>query len=76
MELHMTLTTDRTNEIIRILTIVSTILLPLNLIASFYGMNFQHMPELDSPWAYPFVICLMLIIAGGMIYLFRKRGWV
>ena len=76
MDLHITLTNDRTNEIIRILTVVSTILLPLNLIAGIYGMNFDYMPELNTPWAYPFFIFLMLVVAGSMLYLFRKRGWV
>jgi magnesium transporter len=76
MDLHMTLTTDRTNEIIRILTVVSTILLPLNLIASFYGMNFESMPELYHPLGYPTVIVVMISLAVGMVYLFRRRGWL
>ncbi len=76
MDLHMTLSTDRTTEIIRILTVVSTILLPLNLIASIYGMNFESMPELYHPLGYPTVIVVMISLASSMVYLFRRRGWI
>ncbi|MCD6118752.1 magnesium/cobalt transporter CorA [bacterium] len=76
MDLHITLASDRTNEIIRILTVISAIILPLNLIAGIYGMNFQYMPELTKPWAYPTVWAVMILLAGGLLYLFRKRGWI
>ena len=76
MDLHMTLVTNRTNEIIRILTVITVILMPLNLIAGIYGMNFRYMPELMTRYGYPAVWLLMISIASGLAYLFKKRGWL
>lgn len=66
----------RMNEIMKVLTIMSTIFVPLTFIASIYGMNFEHMPELHYRFAYPFVLSLMLAIALTMLYLFRKKRWI
>ncbi len=76
MDLHMTLVTDRTNEIIRILTVISAIILPLNLVAGIYGMNFENMPELGHPAAYYLVLLFMVVLSVGLIVFFRKRGWI
>ena len=66
----------RTNEIVKVLTIVSTIFVPLTFISSLYGMNFENMPELHVRWAYPAVVGLMVSIACGMLLFFRHKKWI
>jgi magnesium transporter len=58
-----------------VLTVIATIFIPLTFIASIYGMNFKHMPELEWPWAYPAVLGVMLFTGLGMIGYFKWRGW-
>ncbi len=65
----------RMNEIVKVLTLISTLMLPLHLIAGIYGMNFEHMPELGWKYGYPAVLVLMAVIAGSLLVLFRRRGW-
>ena len=67
---------NRTNEIMRVLTIMASIFIPLTFLAGIYGMNFQHMPELAVWWSYPVVLGLMLAAAVGMVLYFRRRGWI
>ena len=64
------------NKIIKIFSVASVALLPPTLIASIYGMNFQHMPELTQQWGYPAALVLMLASAVGPMLYFRKRGWL
>ncbi len=64
------------NKIIKIFSVASVALLPPTLIASIYGMNFAHMPELQSPWGYPAALLLMLASALVPMWYFRKRGWL
>ena len=64
------------NKIIKIFSVASVALLPPTLIASVYGMNFKHMPELDQPWGYPYALALMLGSALIPMWYFRKRGWL
>ncbi|MCX6994710.1 MAG: magnesium/cobalt transporter CorA [Chlamydiae bacterium] len=66
----------RMNEIIKILTIVSTIFVPLTFITSLYGMNFEYMPEIKSKYGYIAVWCLMLGVALFMIRYFRRKRWI
>jgi magnesium transporter len=64
------------NEVMKVLTMVSAILLPLTVVTGIYGMNFVHMPELDEQWAYPAVLALnVTIIVVGLLF-FRARGWI
>jgi magnesium transporter len=63
------------NEIMKVLTIVSTTFIPLTFIAGIYGMNFSHMPELHSKWGYPAVWALMLVITIFMFIYFRRKKW-
>lgn len=67
---------ERTNDVMKVLTVFSATLLPLSLIAGIYGMNFQNMPELDERWAYPAVLTLMGTIALGLWVYFVRRGFV
>ena len=64
------------NKIIKIFSVASVALLPPTLIASVYGMNFQHMPELAQTWGYPYALALMVASALGPMWYFRKRGWL
>jgi magnesium transporter len=66
----------RTSEIARVLTIVSSIMLPLTLIAGVYGMNFENMPELKWPFGYYGVLGLMAATGTGLVLLFRHLGWI
>ncbi|MFI0434121.1 MAG: magnesium/cobalt transporter CorA [Parachlamydiaceae bacterium] len=66
----------RTNDIMKVLTIVSTIFVPLTFISSLYGMNFEHMPELHTQWGYPLVVCTMGATAISMLIFFRRRKWI
>jgi magnesium transporter len=64
------------NKIIKIFSVASVALLPPTLIASVYGMNFQHMPELSQRWGYPFAIALMIASVAAPLIWFRRRGWL
>ena len=64
------------NDTMRILTVVTTIFLPLTLLTGWYGMNFANMPELMHPFSYFILIALCLFIVGGEIWFFKKKGWL
>ena len=64
------------NKIIKIFSVASVALLPPTLIASVYGMNFEHMPELKWPWGYPFALGLMALSVAAPIIYFRRKGWL
>lgn len=66
----------RSNEIMKVLTIVSTIFVPLTFMAGIYGMNFDNMPELNFPWSYPLLIIAMVAIASGLLTFFNRLGWL
>lgn len=64
------------NELMKIFTVVTVIFLPLTLIAGWYGMNFKFMPELYSPFGYPAVIFVSILIVSGLIWYFKKKKWL
>lgn len=76
MNTYMSSVANRTNEVMKTLTIMSSTFIPLTFVAGIYGMNFEHMPELSSRWAYPVVWGVMLMIAFGMFSFFRVKGWI
>lgn len=76
MDLYMTSLSNRMNEIMKFLTIIGTIFIPLTFIAGVYGMNFKYMPELDHTYGYPAVWAIMIMIAVGLIFYFKKRKWL
>ena len=76
MEAYLSVVANRTNEIMKVLTIFSAIMLPLTLIAGIYGMNFEHMPELHWLHGYPFALSLMIGIAILMGFYFWWKGWI
>jgi magnesium transporter len=67
---------ESANARLRVLTVMSTVFLPLTLLASIYGMNFEHMPELKSPIGYPMVILAMISIAATQVWWYRRKGWL
>ena len=67
---------QRQNEVMKVLTLVGSIFIPLTFIAGIYGMNFEHMPELRFRAGYPIVLGVMAVVAVGMVVLFRLRGWI
>lgn len=82
MDVYLSSVNNRMNEVVKVLTIISTIFLPLSFIAGIYGMNFDttrsawNMPELNWLYGYPFALSLMVACAGGMLYAFRHFGWI
>ncbi|MBM4354098.1 MAG: magnesium/cobalt transporter CorA [Deltaproteobacteria bacterium] len=76
LDLYMSTVSNRMNEVMKVLTIIATIFIPLTFLAGVYGMNFKHMPELDWPLAYPVLWGIMLATALGMLYYFRKKKWL
>ena len=75
-DMYRSVRDDETNRRLTVLTMVSTILLPITVLAGIYGMNFEHMPELDERWAYPTLWGLFGVILVGGLLLFRRWGWL
>ncbi|QPC45770.1 magnesium/cobalt transporter CorA [Mangrovibacillus cuniculi] len=75
VDLYYSSISNKMNEIMKVLTIVSTIFIPLTFIAGIYGMNFAHMPELDEQWAYPLVWVIMISLTVGMLIYFKVKKW-
>ncbi|AIQ15857.1 MULTISPECIES: magnesium/cobalt transporter CorA [unclassified Paenibacillus] len=72
---YISLNSNRMNSIMKTLTVITTVFMPLTLIAGIYGMNFQVMPELHWTYGYPLVLLLMLLLGVGMFRWFRRSGW-
>jgi magnesium transporter len=75
METYMSVVSNRMNEVVKVLTIIGTIFIPLTFLAGVYGMN---MPIPENSWrgTYPLFWLVSVGIAGGMLYWFRRRGWI
>lgn len=82
IDMYLSTVSNRTNEIMRVLTVISVVFIPLTFIAGVYGMNFDtskswwNMPELGWYFGYPFALLLMLMVALGQMIFFRRRGWL
>jgi len=84
MDVYLSSVSNRLNEIMRVLTVISTIFIPLTFITGLYGMNFGSrghpspwaMPELDWYYGYPLVLLVMAVVVAGMLWLFRRKGWL
>ncbi|KAB2333296.1 magnesium/cobalt transporter CorA [Cytobacillus depressus] len=72
---YISLNSDRMNNIMKTLTVITSIFIPLTFIASIYGMNFEFMPELSWHWAYFGVLGIMLLIGSFLIFVFWRMGW-
>ncbi|MCA9736091.1 MAG: magnesium and cobalt transport protein CorA, partial [Gemmatimonadetes bacterium] len=64
------------NEVMKVLTLVTSIFIPLSFLAGLYGMNFDHMPELHLSWGYPALLGLMVAVVLGMLAFFRHKRWL
>lgn len=76
LNLHLSLASHRTNEVMRLLTVLSVFFLPLNFIASIYGMNFEYMPELHWEWGYAYALSLLGSVAALIFFWFKHKGWL
>ena len=76
LNLYMSLVRHRTNEVMKRLTVVSVIFLPLTFLCGVYGMNFQHMPELAWGIGYPLALALMVATAVVPVWYFKRTGWL
>jgi magnesium transporter len=75
MELQMANNSNRMNSVMKTLTVISTIFIPLTFLAGIYGMNFEYMPELSIPWAYPALLIFMFVTGVGMFVYMKMRKW-
>lgn len=73
---YLSVSSHRLNKVMRVLTVVTVLFVPLTFIAGIYGMNFDYMPELRSHWGYFIVLGVMVSIVIGLLLLFRRKGWV
>ena len=76
MDMYMTTVSNKMNNIMKVLTIIATIFIPLTFIAGIYGMNFDHMPELHYQYSYYILWCVMILVFLAMLYYFRRKGWL
>ena len=76
VEVYLSSVSNKTNEVMKVLTIMATIFIPLTFVAGIYGMNFEYMPELGVWWAYPAVLSFMALVGVFMLVYFRRRGWL
>lgn len=82
MDVYLSSVSNRMNEVMKVLTVIATVFIPLTFVSSIYGMNFDpkaspwNMPELEWKLGYPFALLVMSLIAAGLLYYFRRRGWL
>ncbi len=76
LEVYLSSLSNKTNEIMKFLTIIGTIFIPLTFIAGVYGMNFEYMPELTWRWGYALIWGIMIAIGGALLVYFRKKKWI
>jgi magnesium transporter len=76
LDIYLSSLSNRMNEVMKVLTIIATIFIPLTFIAGIYGMNFKFMPELEWHWGYPTALIVMLLIVGSMFIYFRRKKWL
>lgn len=75
-DLYMSAVSNRMNEIMKVLTIMASVFIPLTFIVGVYGMNFEYMPELTWRWAYPAIWCVFILLTIAMLFYFWHKGWI
>ncbi|KPJ79181.1 MAG: magnesium transporter [Deltaproteobacteria bacterium SG8_13] len=76
LDVYLSTVSNRMNEVMKVLTIIATIFIPLSFIAGVYGMNFEYMPELKWRWGYPALLLILFGIFSGMLLWFRRKKWL
>ncbi|MBC8644918.1 hypothetical protein H9W95_15300 [Flavobacterium lindanitolerans] len=76
LNIYLSLSARKTNDVMKILTIFSVFFMPLTFIAGIYGMNFKFMPELDEKWGYPLALLAMVIVSVIIFIWFRRKKWL
>jgi magnesium transporter len=76
LDIYLSSVSNRMNQVMKVLTVIATIFMPLTFLAGIYGMNFRNMPELGWRWGYPLVLLIMLGVGGLMLYFFKKKNWL
>lgn len=76
MDLHMSTTSNQMNQVMKVLTVIATTFIPLTFIVGIYGMNFTEMPELSNPYGYGIVWLVMIAVAAGLIFYFKRKKWL
>ena len=76
LDIYLSSVSNRLNEVMKVLTIIATIFMPLSFLVGWYGMNFKNMPEYDARYGYPALLLVMAGIAGGMLVYFRRKRWL
>jgi magnesium transporter len=76
LDIYLSSISNRTNEVMKVLTIIATIFMPLTFLAGVYGMNFKYMPELEKHWGYPAILLLMLGVCVFMFAYFKRKKWL
>jgi magnesium transporter len=75
LDVYLSSVSNRMNEVMKVLTVIATLFIPLTFIAGIYGMNFKFMPELEWHWGYPLVWAIMIVIGVLMLFYFKKNRW-
>ena len=76
MDLYLSIVSNKMNEVMKVLTIIATIFIPLTFVVGVYGMNFDNMPELHMRYGYPITLAVMAFMVIGMLYYFYRQGWL
>jgi magnesium transporter len=76
LDIYLSSVSNRMNQVMKVLTIIATIFMPLTFLAGVYGMNFKFMPEIGWRWGYPLVLFIMFTVAAVMLYFFKKKKWL
>ncbi len=76
MDMYMTTISNKMNEVMKVLTIMASIFIPLTFLAGIYGMNFEYMPELEYRYSYPILLGSMFLLLLGMLYYFKRKHWL
>ncbi len=76
LDVYFSAVSNKLNEIMKVLTMIATVFMPLTFIAGIYGMNFKYMPELELIWGYPAILLVMLAVGLWMIFYFKRKKWI
>jgi len=76
LNIYLSSISNRMNQVMKVLTIIATIFIPLTFIAGIYGMNFEYMPEVRWFWGYPLVLIVMVAVGVSMLFYFRREKWL